>query len=506
MESDRRLHPLSFVFAIQSSAKQFLVPAIVALFATRPRDNWEAMAVFFLVPIALVALGKALSVRYRLGTTELVLKSGFVFRRVRHIPYDRIQNVAAVQNVLHRLLNVLEVRIETGGGTETEAVLRVVDALALEEIRAATRQDATRHGLGDGGIQGATAEAVAADEARVLLRMSPRDLALFGLIHGSGMLVVGALFGALWEFGLFDRIAETSLGERAAGRGVVRQLARSIFGGGPMPMEQLMISAVGIVLLLGAFRFLSALWMAIKYYDFRLTRAREDLRCEYGFFTRFVTTIPIRRIQRITVRESPWHRLAGRQSLHALTAGGTAMQANESTTTWLAPLIAGSDLQVLLAAILPDLATDADWQPVHPRAVRREFVGTFAVLILPWGLLAWTAGWWAFGLLPFLAGWALFHARRSIAATRWAISDATVHFKRGWLWRSEVTAPLSKVQAVSRHESPIDRRHGMASVFADTAGHELTGHSIHIPYLPAAVAGALARRLSEAAARTTFRW
>ena len=51
-----------------------------------------------------------------------------------------------------------------------------------------------------------------------------------------------------------------------------------------------------------------------------------------------------------------------------------------------------------------------------------------------------------------------------------------------------------------------NRRHGMASVFADTAGRAHEGYAIRIPYLAAGVAAALAGQLSAAAARTSFRW
>jgi hypothetical protein len=46
----------------------------------------------------------------------------------------------------------------------------------------------------------------------------------------------------------------------------------------------------------------------------------------------------------------------------------------------------------------------------------------------------------------------------------------------------------------------------MASVSADTAGRQMSGYSITIPYLAAPVAVTLSERLATAAARTPFRW
>jgi membrane protein YdbS with pleckstrin-like domain len=54
---------------------------------------------------------------------------------------------------------------------------------------------------------------------------------------------------------------------------------------------------------------------------------------------------------------------------------------------------------------------------------------------------------------------------------------------------------LAKIQAVSRYESPFDRRAAMARVRVDTAGAGERSHRIDIPYLAREVADDLYRRL-----------
>jgi putative membrane protein len=320
------------------------------------------------------------------------------------------------------------------------------------------------------------------------------------------MLVAGAFFGLLSEVGLLDRAAEAFFGDRGAGRGVLRQLARAAFADGPVPVAPLLTTLATLLLLLVVFRLLSAAWMSATYWGFRLTRTGDDLRCEYGLLTRVASTVPVRRIQKLTVREGPWHRACHRVSLQVQTAGGPAGADSESTRTWLAPLVRRAALADLIPSILPEAAGDLDWQPVHPRGVRREFVGMMVVVLPLFAGLTWAVGWWALLVLPVMLGWSLLYARRTVAGLRWAVSDDAVHFANGWIWRNVLTAPLTKVQVVAQHEGPFDRRHGMASVSADTAGRQMTGYSITIPYLAAPVAATLAERLSAAATRTAFRW
>ena len=497
MESERRLHPLSFIFAIGDSAKQFLLPAILALFATGSRDAWEAWAAIFIVPLAIVAIGRALSFRYRFDPTELVIRSGFFSRRVRHIPYDRVQNVDAVQNVVHRLLGVIEVKVETGGGNETEAFLRVVSRDALDEIRA--RIFAGRSGPADEAVE-------APARPDVLLTLTPRDAFLFGLVHGRGMIVLGAMFGLMWEFGLVNTIDDRLFGGDSPGAGIIRRVLLAMFDDAPFPLLQVIVSLLGFMLLLGVLRVASAAWAALTYYGFTLTRSGDDLRSEYGFFTRVTSTIPVRRIQKLTIREGPWHRLADRVSVGVQTAGGKAQEGGGSTRSWLAPLARRSALPALLQGIVPEATIEVDWQPVHPRGVRREFIGGVIFLIPVSAALMFTIGWWVLPVCALLAVWLYIHARKSVAAMRWAMAQETVQFKSGWIWRNRLVAPLTKVQVVSRLQTPFDRRHGMASVFADTAGRSQEGYAIRIPYLPAAMALSLSQALAAAAARTSFKW
>src|SRR5512145_1652646 len=133
MPSDRRLHPFSILFGLGSELRQFVIPGLVVLVtAGTAGGDWQAWTLLFLIPYGLAVIARYVSFRYRYEERELVIRSGLFFRNERHIPYARVQNINAVQNVLHRLLNVVEVHIETGGGAEPEAKMSVLPVHALE--------------------------------------------------------------------------------------------------------------------------------------------------------------------------------------------------------------------------------------------------------------------------------------------------------------------------------------------------------------------------------------
>ena len=143
MPSEQRLHPSTLLFDLAKHVKQFAraggAGALrhVAVDRRTRRDvrphavRWELWLLVLFVPAAVVSIVRYLTFRLRYDDHELVIRSGLIFRNERHVPFSRIQNVDAIQNVFHRLLGVVEVRVETGGGKEEEAKLSVLPHAAF---------------------------------------------------------------------------------------------------------------------------------------------------------------------------------------------------------------------------------------------------------------------------------------------------------------------------------------------------------------------------------------
>jgi putative membrane protein len=256
-------------------------------------------------------------------------------------------------------------------------------------------------------------------------------------------------------------------------------------------------------------RVISMAWAFLRLYDFRLTRVREDLRIEFGLFTRVAATIPIRRVQTVTIRQGPLYRWLARTTVRVETAGGGAgaEAGGLRDREWLAPLIKVQALPRLLEQVVPGFDMSAvSWQPVHPRAFRRAVKPGLAIAL---GVtLAWAAtfGSSAIFVLVISVAWAVVGARQYIRHLGWAEHDEVVLMRSGWIWRQETLARANKIQSVSLRQSPFDRRTAMARVRVDTAGAGATSHRVDIPYLDRALAARLAGRLAAQAASTEFRW
>jgi putative membrane protein len=502
MSSERRLHPLSFLFAIAGQLRQFLFPGLVVIFtAGATSGNWEPWLMVAVIPITLGSLVRSLSYRYRLDETELVVRTGFVFRKERHIPYARIQNIEALQNVVHRLIRVIEVRIETGAGKEDDAIMRVVPVAAYEEIR-----DCVLAGRPAASTQ--PGDVVSAEPGgTVIFRLTGRELLLSGFIDNRSAVVIAAAFGLVWEFGMFDSILEIFFDGRVSGGSLVRQTMRAIFGGGVPSVWTVAFTVAAVAALFAGVTVISMAWAYVRLYGFVLRRAGDDLRAEFGLFTRISNTIPLRRIQTLTIFEGPLHRLFKRAAVKVETAGGEGGEQGGTAREPLAPIIRRQDLHQLLNQVLPDVdVAGAAWQPPSPGAARRKFRQSAIVATIFSALFVLMLKWWTLALLGVLLAAAAVHARRYTASLGWATHDGAVLFRRGWLWRRITVARYSKMQIVALHRSPFDRRTGMARLRVDTAGAASEADRIDIPYLPVDVATSLHQRLAAEASGTSFQW
>jgi len=485
MPSNQRFHPLTVLFALGGELRNFLLPAVFATMTASRGNSVERFLLVFLVPGAIAAVDRYLSSTYRYDPTELVVRTGIIFRNERHIPYARIQSVDAVQNVLHRWFGVVDVKVQTGTGGEAEATLSVLPFSALDEMRQRVfegRPSESGAAVLTPSADGSAAEVIwPAPEARTLLHLPSRELALAGLLDNRGWVVIGAASGLLFESGVIDR-----------------------FDGWDSTAWSLYASVlVGLFVIAPV---LSMLWATVRLHGFSLTRRGGDLLVEYGALTRVTATIPLRRVQAIKILRGPGHLWTGRASVRVETAGGSPTGRSATEREWIAPIITMADLPALVASVLPEADLSAlEWHPVDPRGFRRRRNRALIWAAVMGGATApWLGGPWAAGVGLLLALWWVLSARLYVRGLGWARTDRVMAFRSGWIRRAVTVVPLDKIQVVDLEESPFDRRWSMACLRVDTAG--AGAHRIDIPYLSRPIAEGMRVALAREAAGTTFRW
>ncbi|WP_433624794.1 PH domain-containing protein [Halomicrococcus sp. NG-SE-24] len=464
-----KLHPLSLPYRAVSrgvSVGSSLLFAGLALGGVV--DFLEPLRVALLAVVGLAVAVAWETAYYRRFAYELTgdsldIESGVLSRRRREIPLRRVQNVDIRRNVVQRALGLSSVSLETAGGEQTEASLRFVayeEAKRLQrEIQRRKRAEAA--GEVDAGDE-SPSETVEAEPEEELYAIRSSELALLSAISVEPRVV-----------GLAFVVVPLVTGESSGVDALVG-------------LTQLALSA--LVLWVA-----SAMVTFARYYDFRLTRVGDELRYERGLLQRYDGTVPLEKVQTVTLRENPLMRLAGYATLAVETAGYAPGQGG-----------GGSQAAVPLAARERVLALAREVEPFReptferpPKRARRRYAGRYAIVVL--GLTAV-----AYGVDRFVAGFGLWYAPLALLAVapvaahyRWkhlgySTGDDHVVTRIGYWRRATTVVPYYRVQTVVQQATIFQRRWRLATVVVDTASSaRLAGRDARAADLDAATAAQL---------------
>ncbi|MFB6161020.1 MAG: PH domain-containing protein [Haloferacaceae archaeon] len=459
-----RLSPLSVPYRVVRRGASVLV---TVAFVVASGSSVLGGAVGTLVGVALVGAAVVLLVgyevaywrRYEYELTEdtLDIGSGVFARRNREIPLRRIQNVDIRRNVVQRLLGIAAVDLETAGGGSTEAAIRYVsfaEARRLQRDIARLKRGAAASETGD---RAGTAEDAPAEE---LFRLTPRELALAGAlsfdVRGPGALLFVLSAGG---------VAVPSVVERVGSRGALG-LAAVVVG---LLLLVVLVSWVG-----------GAAVTVLNYYDFRLARVGDELQYGRGLLRRYDGSIPLDKVQTLTVTDNPLKRRFGYATLYIETAGYAPGGGRGDDR--------GSQTAVPLAEVDRVFALADEVEPFGdpdlrrpPRRVRRRYAvryllalgglaaAVYAVETVVDAGLAWYA---PLVLVPLVLPAA--HLKWCHRG-HWLGPDHLVT-RNGVLRRETRIVPYYRVQTVIDTRTVFQRRWRLGTVTADTAGSlSLTG-------------------------------
>ncbi|MFB6127555.1 MAG: PH domain-containing protein [Halolamina sp.] len=448
----RRLSPLTVpyravergggvVFAALAASSSGLPREVPYVGGFEPRLLAAAGALLALVVLVAYEFARFRRFAYRVADDQLVIDSGVFARRSREVPLSRVQNVDVRQNAVHRVLGVAGVAIETAGGNATEASLQYVAESEADRLRDVVR-----------------------DDRAVTNASEPTETELFALSQQE-LFVVGALS--------FDRRVPGLLAFLVSGS------VPFAVGVGALPRE-----ALGLALLVAGVAV--AAWVVgaaatvANYYGFRLTRSDSELRYERGLLRRYSGSIPLDKVQSVTVVDDPAKRTLGYATLVVETAGYGPSEGGDHGSMAAVPLADRDRVWSLARDVAPigDVELDRPPERVRRRYAVRYLLALGAVAGLagaavnavsavppvPLEPVAWLGALAALiVLIPPAAHLKWRHRGYDLG------SDHVVTRNGVWKRRTKVV-PYYRVQTVIDSRSPFQRRWNLGTVVVDTAG------------------------------------
>lgn len=459
--SVHRLHPIWIVYSAINSLRALIFPLVIMLFSGGNAFQWFGIGTGLLITVAIVGYRALMWNRftYEISARGIHVRSGVISRQERFLPSERIQTIDLNEDVLHRLLQIVAIKVESAAGSVAGADI-VLEAVSRADA-ARIRHDLLSlkaTGISANDVSPAVQETTREEEGELLGTIPMRRLVVAGATSGRVGPALGLIFAGL-QFS--DELLPLRFWDQ-------------IIDKTPDPTVEI----IGALLLIGAllawsFAIISTF---LTYGNFELRRIDNRLQATYGLLERRRVSIPITRIQAISVTEGILRQPFGLATIRAESAGYGKESAESGI---LMPLLPLAEVNAFLQRACPEFAIDPTTIPLNGPPVRARLryltapIWGALVLIVIAILLGIVVGPlstnWAVAAIPVIGiagimGW------MNYRDSGWYIGPSGLLVIRGRsIDRNTTITRGRRIQQCTLTENPFQRRAGLASFHAAVA-------------------------------------
>ena len=400
---------------------------------------------------------------------ELIIEKGVLSKTKLNIPFDRIQSVNFQQNVIHQVLQVIKVEIDTAGSAGSEFALDALSVKKANRLRdiILTRKAEVAEDKSETLIDREEVQHVIEEPEEQILKLSISDLIKVGISQNhirSGFFIFfagGWIMSQLNEVGFDFESQYEAYFENAITMGLVATLIIVLF----FTLVSFSVSLIRTI---------------FAHFDLQVWRRGDKYRIIRGLFTRKETSAVDQKIQIIEWADNPLKRIFKYFDVRLKQASSTAVNAKQSI------LIPGCQLgqidQLKLNWLGDKALENIENHSVSIHYFYRRILYRVLFSILLSAFLFFIQSWifWpSLLLLPYfiLTSWV------SYQKISYAVNHAVLHTTRGIFGNWNSIMPLYKIQSVVLDQSPYQVRRELANVTVMTASGKLK-----IPYVELALA------------------
>lgn len=379
--------------------------------------------------------------RFAIDETKVYLRKGAIFRSSTDARLDKVQAIDIHQPLIARLLGLAELKFEVADGSSTLLAVQFLKKKDAEDLRVALLRQVQV--LKTGGatlpsesLSQAASPVVTESDAAVLPQQLAQETPIFEIPVARNLLAV--LMGS----------AILPLAFAAA----VIGLLAWIFDG-----EFNAWSVFGSAGILGV---LASVWGSLNSgHRFRASATDSALKLRYGLTSTTSQTVPLGRIQAISVSQPFFWRFLGWFKVTATIAGYGAVKADDQKTTRNVLLPVGTGQELL--DLMPYLIKNHEQGRIDGMQLKAALEGK--------------GDYFGFVLNPRSTRWVNWFTWKR---NGFALTPAYLLVRSGFLIRRLRVIPLDKVQSTQVIEGPIDRKLGVAQVDMGMVSGDLTSNRI----------------------------
>ena len=490
----RRSSPFSIAFFIANTTARianhvYTLVGMTVLTAQILRLLEESRFRFLVIPavvlsVMLVGALRYWCFRFRIEEDRLRVRQGVLKKTSLDLPFDRVQGINVSRSATGRILGLVTVSLDSAGSEETEGTLPWVSPEIAELLRVRVERAQAGDRSRDQESLNAASSEVSDQEAAatVELQLTMGDMVRIGL-SSSTVPILGVAVGMGFMY------------PEAPVLGWIRSQLEAIVSpyltrSEPIVLLIAGLAVAGLVLLAG----ISVGVAVLRYHGFVLFREGGGYRSRSGLLTEQKVMAKSAKIQQVRWTQNFVLRFLNRLGLTAYPARDSTSVASEVLAV---PLVTGRQAQTLCTgilgsegvglALLPDSQRFKRVATRYIRAVTLRISAVFAVflVVVPAFFniallerdLAAGISTWGVWFLACVAASGLFAWFRWLGLAYHHDAHGMV-IRRGFVGRRVDAFLFRKAQSVTVGQSPLQRRHGLATLTVQLASEKLS-----VPYV-----------------------
>lgn len=385
-------HPYYILNKIYNRIKELIISLFILIGAliTKGKNEKMVLLIVILISISIIIITIIDWKKYTYSFDEsgIDIKEGVVNKKSRFIPADKIHTIDMDSNLVQRVFGVVTLKIDTaGGGKETEV------HLDLSKSEAENMKEGLINKPEKQGVEKEKVERERKYNEDIKYKASIGDLIITAV---TSKYIMGGLLFILVLYDKINDIMPKSF--KAKLNDFENRSAENMMAHKSIQLIIALILAVVIITFI-----ISVISTVIKYYDFTIKRTSNKINITYGLFDKKSITVPVYRIQSISIVEGILKKPFNVVSIN-IDSIGYGKEKGESTI--LCPLLKKNKIDKFFKEVLSEIEPKFEFSHSSNKSIMGYLIratiipliiiifitykikyGLFSLLILPFFLL-----------------------------------------------------------------------------------------------------------------------
>ncbi|MFS0781302.1 PH domain-containing protein [Bacillus sp. 1P06AnD] len=439
MNERHRFHPAWMLFEMWSYVKgTFFIILFLFIFRFDENTGWVLWAKYGYILLslwmAIYIFLKWTRLQYAFKKQVIVFYEGVFVRKERTVPIDKIQNQHTQTNILHRLLGLTSLTIETGTTAgESSIEFKVISKNEYEKIMEYLLM------LEGNGVENQPQK----PEAAILFRSTMKDNVKASFTSLSFLAIFPILLA------IYSKVADiVDLDQKA--ESVFAYFGQHLWFLVPLAIIALMLSSI--------IGFVQTL---IKYGNYEISSDKERIYLQKGMLRYSSFSIQKDRVQAIEIRQSLLKRLFGMAEIKMISAGNTGNDDNETNSLY--PFMPKNEAYKLVNELLPMYEIEEDMLTLPKKILWLRLLRPYYVTFIALAITGiWFPAWlWIPGVLFMLA---IISRVLDFMWTGYSQNGAFMQIRKGGFTNETFLTRVEKIQEIEVRHSWLQRLFHVATI------------------------------------------